>query len=386
VSTTSLVCSLGSFPVNEGFLRLPLRGNWSAQIECTVDPEATEPAIGSAAQLVVTPSEGAPVTFSGVIRRGGVHPGASLLRVSLAGGAGRLLTSLPPREYIKGAAAVPAGLIARDAATAAGETLDDGVETLLDAIPLDRWTRCASTAKEAIDRLASDLGLGWRVLPSGKIKILSETWAAVDDVAERLTNDPEDGIATYAPDGAVLFPGATIDGRRAIEVQYVFGGTALRALVRVEVPGDPSYVLAPGPYGLTWSATVVSQRDDGTLDLKPDAGGVLPDLLAVPLDVGLPGCKVTVPEGQRVSVRFVGGSPKAARAFAPEQDPAANKALALVGDNVEGGWLSGVVSGASVILTFSPGFSPPSPAAGAVYVSGIISGPGHKYIEGVAGS
>lgn len=387
MSTTALVCSLGSFPVNEGFLRLPLRGNWSAQVEVTVAADAAEPAIGSAAQLVVTPSKGAAVTFYGTIRRGGIHRGASLLRVALAGGAGRLLTALPPREYVKGTAPVPAGLVAKDAASAAGETLDTGIEELLDASPLDRWTRLASSAKEALDRLALDLGLGWRVLPSGKLWIGSESWPAVDDVAERLSTDPEDGTATYAPDGAVLFAGDTIDGRRAVEVQYIFGGTALRALVRVEVPGDPAYALPPGPYGLTWAATVVSQRADGTLDLKPDAGGVLPDLLAVPLDVGIPGCKVTVPEGARVRVAFVGGSPRSARAFAPEQDGAATAALALVGDAIDAGTLTGTAppGGGPVTFVYAP---PAGPAQTGLSVSlaGLISGPGHKHAKGVRGS
>jgi len=65
-------------------------------------------------------------------------------------------------------------------------------------------------------------------------------------------------------------------------------------------------------YHALYPATVVSQADDGTVDVRPDnprAGKVLADLTGVRIRNGIPGLKVVVPKGARVRLGFEGGDP-----------------------------------------------------------------------------
>lgn len=58
------------------------------------------------------------------------------------------------------------------------------------------------------------------------------------------------------------------------------------------------------PYAL-YTARVVSQAADGTLDVVPDDGRL--SELRAPLYLGLPGCTAQVPAGTRVLIGFAGG-------------------------------------------------------------------------------
>lgn len=53
-----------------------------------------------------------------------------------------------------------------------------------------------------------------------------------------------------------------------------------------------------------YPARVVSQQDDGTVDVKPDDGRFGPGLSRVPVRHGLPGVSVRVRQGARVLVGF----------------------------------------------------------------------------------
>lgn len=126
-------------------------------------------------------------------------------------------------------------------------------------------------------------------------------------------------------------------------------------------------------YLRTFECTVERQADDGTLDLVPDderirgTGG----LQGVPIYHGLPGVTVTVVQGARVLLQFVGGDPSKPFAslwrsgdieqisFNGGQSPVARKgdpvavywpAISVTG-TVSGGSVSGVV----VLGTQSPG-------------------------------
>ncbi len=56
-----------------------------------------------------------------------------------------------------------------------------------------------------------------------------------------------------------------------------------------------------------YPARVVSQQDDGTLDVKPDDTRWGPGLSRVPVRHGLPGVSVRVRQGARILVGFEGG-------------------------------------------------------------------------------
>jgi len=59
-----------------------------------------------------------------------------------------------------------------------------------------------------------------------------------------------------------------------------------------------------------YPATVVSQGDDGTVDLKPDSKRFGVGLAMVPIRHGLPGVSVRVKVGARVLLAFEGGDPQ----------------------------------------------------------------------------
>lgn len=376
MSAPVLRCTLGDLDVTEVLLRLPLRGAWVAHLELG----GTEAPTGAAA-LRLAREDGSIDTFEGTIRRASVAAGSALVSVTLVGGAGRLLEVLEPREHAQGAAPVPAGLIARSIVDGAGERLTDGVEDALDAVLLSRWTRAAMPAGSAIDVLAWALGMGWRVLVDGSIWIGAETWPAVDASDLAPNGDPRDGSVMYAPEGAPLRPGTTIDGARAALLDYTITPGRSRVRVGASVAGDPVHVPDLLLYRASYAGEVKTQALDGRLDVVPDDPR-LPQLLGVPLRLGIPGATATVPAGTRVRVAFEGADPRGAYASALDMDADASAAFALVGDDVSIGYLTGTAppGGGPVALTISP--APPVTGL-PVLLSGKVSGPGHRYLVGV---
>lgn len=358
---------LGDLAVSTGLLRLSARGNWLAHLELGHD---AAPAEGSAASLLLYREEGDPDTCVGTIRRSGILPGSETVTATLVGGAGKLLDQVPALDQVAGVTPLPAGLVARAIVDAAGEQLAAGVEDELDSYQLHRWTRFASSGRDALDLLVELLGLTWRVLRDGSIWVGAETWPAVDGAAPHVGGDPSDGMILYAPAGAPLDPGTTIDGRQAIAVDYRIEPGRVRAEVRSALAGDPVRAADRTAYRASYPATVRVQNADGTLDVTADDPR-LGDVRAVPFRVGIPGASVTIPVDSRVRISFDGADPRGAYATAIEQDGAATAAISLVGDSVDLGYLSGVVGPNPVVFTLSPLF-----VAGAAHLTGTITGPG----------
>ncbi|HEY8924521.1 MAG TPA: hypothetical protein VIU64_09075, partial [Polyangia bacterium] len=192
-----------------------------------------------------------------------------------------------------------------------------------------------------------------------------------------------DAVVLYAPNGAPLLPGQTVTSSgpagtiatRAVEVFYTLVPPQLRARVRTVMPGDPQRRPDLSLYRTSWGATVVADNGDGTLDVTCDDAR-MGDLRSVPLRLGIPGCKVSVPSGARVRVAFENGSPRGAYALAPDQDPAASIPLALVGQSI--GYLTGSNSGGPVVFGVSP-----VPVPNSIQLTN--GGPGHRYARGVSG-
>ena len=354
MSTVVLRCSAGDLPVLEGSLVAGQYGNWTADLEV-----GGLEAITGAASLLVYPEEGEPDVFVGFVRHGDPDVGRSRVPVKLVGGAGKLRDTLPPRCHVDGATTVPAGLVARAIADASGEQLASGVEDALDAYPLPRWDRVEGTALEALDVLAAELELSWRVLADGTIWIGAETWPEADAARVNvLAEEPDNGLLVVATDGAPVRPGMSVGGRQIVEVRYTVSSTELGATLRAEVPADPPRVVVPSRlYQVAHGATVRAQRADGSLDVRPDDAR-LPDLLAVPAVCGLPGVKLTLDAGERVVVAFEAGTPTGARVVGFEQDRSAAKPAARQGDAVSLGYLVGTAPPGGGPVTFVLSSSP----------------------------
>ncbi len=399
--TTLLRCSAGEFPVSTGWARSSLRGPWTAFVEAAA-ADASKAAPTGACTLVLRREDRSEDIFTGFVRRATIDKPQAKLSATLVGGAGRLLEQLLVDDMAAAATEIPCGIVLRKLADAAGETLEDGVEAALDAFTLKRWKSAPGlTGWEAIDAFVAELArlkgldLGWRLLPSGKLWAGLETWPVLKHKAQPLDPDPDDGTVTYAPDGAALLAGHTIDDRRVVEVVYMLQPGGSRALVRAAVAGDPPHAPALQLYRASYPAAVVKQHADGTLDVRCDDPR-MGDLVAVPLYVGIPGCKVTVPvdpdpaKTARVLVRFENASPAGAFASALEQDDDADKAFALVADGVDIGSISvvappGTLGGPCAISYTGPGVLNLGELAATLNL-GVITGPGHKYAKGVRGS
>jgi hypothetical protein len=264
---------------------------------------------------------------------------------------------------------IPAGLVARAICDDAGELLADGVEDALDAFQLGHWTRLSMPAGKALDLLVDVLGLSWRVQADGSIWVGAETWEAVD--AAHYIGQADDDLVIYAPDGAPLLPGTTIDGTQAVAVEYQISPGKLRAQVRSAVAGDPPRVPDLTLYRASYAGSVKSQAASGKLDITADDPRV-GDLLGVDFRCGIPGAKVTIPSGSRVRVAFEGADPRGVYALALDQDSGAEKAIALKDDDVEIGYLlvTCAAPGSPAVLALSPAFVPNS-----IHLVGKISGP-----------
>jgi hypothetical protein len=386
MSDVALRCQFNGAPqeifVVEGFVRERQRGPAVAYLECS---SKTAPPEGSPATVVFHRESGPDDTFVGTVRRAKAYAGNEKLVVSWVGGAGKLITPLRPVDHVLGHAEVPAGLIARAIVADAGEQLAAGVEAALNTRTLPRWHRATDvTAATALDLLADELGYVWRILRDGTVWIGAETWAANNGSAYLMDPDLDDGAVMYAVRGAPLIVGQAIDGVRAIETRYNIASSSITAEVRSAVSGDPPFAPDRDLYRGSYSATVVKQNTDGTLDVRCDDGRI-GDLRALALRVGIPGALVTVPDGARVRVRFDGASPKGAFAEGLDQDSTAVAALALVGDGVNCGTLALVsLFGLPAFQYTPPGGVPGAPAT-TVTLSGSVSGPGHKYVKGVSG-
>ena len=409
MSTAVLRCSLGDVAILTGYLRLPVRGNWAASVECA---GVTVPS--GACSILIYPEQrtGEPIkppsTFAGFVRFADVIEGSNTLTVEVVGGAGQLLQQLPPLDYVTGVTQVPAGtVLAAIVSALPGEQLAAGVAQALNAYPLPRWHRAGgTTAKDAIDILVYDLAtvtglpLGWRVLPDGTIWAGLETWPTLDAAtveAEYAGQVTTDGVVLYATSGAPLLPGWTITSTgpggglsaQAVEVVYTLVPPALRTRVRHALPSDAPFAPDLSLYARPWPASLAApQNADGTVNVTCDDAR-MGDMRSLPVRLGIPGAAVVglpgPPSAARVRVAFDGASPRGAFAFLADQDPTATHPLALVGDGVNVGSLAAVapVGGGAVVFYYQPPVGA-GQVGSSITLSGSVAGPGHKYTRGVS--
>jgi hypothetical protein len=115
---------------------------------------------------------------------------------------------------------------------------------------------------------------------------------------------------------AVVIPGCLVKDDSVGEVIYTLKGDG-RLVCRYWTEGRGSvleryvrWVTRDQIYLGTYTAKVVRQAGDGTLDLLPEDSRLRgTGLQSVPILHGLPGCVVRVPNGERVLLAFDGGDP-----------------------------------------------------------------------------
>lgn len=210
--------------VLSALLSVPRTGAW--RLDAAVDAET---AIGLTGEVVLVLDEGAS-TWRGWAFRTGENFGKVELRV--IGGAGGLARELAGQSYRQATARA----IATDILGAAGEALDGSSQAdVLDQL-LPFWTRRAGRCARQLEQLLGAFGATWRVLPSGKVWVGTETWpdAPAFD-ADVLSVDPREGRAELAGTQAYkLLPWQTYAGRHLARVEHRMMPDALRTSVWFE--------------------------------------------------------------------------------------------------------------------------------------------------------
>lgn len=349
MSTLVLTTADAVHDVLVGDVTLSLHGQWVAHLELSGDLELS----GPVALTLAGENDAADADFVGYIRRSRAWQGRT--RAVVVGGAGGLLTVLPPRDHIAGLLPLTALLVALRIADETGETLAPASVPVLAALSLTRWLRARGTALEALDLLCEHLGLTWRTLDDGTIWIGVDAFPAeTADIGEAWIDDGDDGRIDCAPPEPALRPGSTVLDHPIERVTYRVTGAGARAELLYPVAPTRSQPLAPLVYREAHGADVLAQNADGTLELKVDDARVA-ELRAVPFRPGIPGARLVIAAGERVRIRFPDGDPSQVEAFDLDSDQEADKAIVRVGDTGVGGTITalGVAPGVPIVFVYT---------------------------------
>lgn len=317
-------------------LTLPLRGVWYADVQV----EAEEADLGDLLEDV-TLDFGA-IRFVGRTRRGGHYHGRVELEV--AGGGGGMETVLEPRYYTD----ATAGLILRDLAREAGETLATDLDAAVSGAALARWTRARGRAGDAVAELGRALAKAWRIRPDGSLWMGDEAWPDAELEHEVLVDEPARERQSLGVDAPTLLPGTLLGGRRVSHVVHVIAPGAYRTEVWYD-PGETTnpedVVLAPffEAYSGAWrrqdrtalySARVVAQAADGSVEVRFDDAR-WPSLTKVRLRTFVPGATIEVTAGARVLVGWEEARPD--RPYALAWESGSMTRLAFDSDEIDFG-------------------------------------------------
>lgn len=289
--------TLNGQPVLELDLHLPLNGAWSAEIQVATDTEVNQ---GDTIVLGLPDLE-----LTGRVVRAGIF--AERLRVRITGGSVDWGAAQPVKHYKQ---------------TTADQVVED-VAVELEAplgVDLPFWTRNPGTTGSTVQAIASYLGHNWRVNPDGTVRIAAEAPSAVDTTAMvEIARDPARGLVETAPDSAVVLPGVLAGDDSVGDVLYSQGADGLfrcryyteaRGRLRHALERVIRWVMRDTLFLGLYTAEVVRQAGDGTLDLMPDDDRLRSQgLQSVPIRHGLPGVTVEVPAGERVLLGFDSGDP-----------------------------------------------------------------------------
>lgn len=348
-------------------IRMPRVGVWHADVSVDGD---TSP--GSSVTINVDGE-----TFVGTVLRG--DPNGSRWVGKVVGGAGKLSTVLPAKNYSSGPTT---RAIVVDALTEAGETLSPTSDTAtLNAVrPL--WQRTQGPASRALQAIADATGATWRVLADGKVWFGVEAYATVEPEHTLIDEDWALGLIEIAPTTPSLRPGVTFRDQRIAYVVHELTGESLRTEAWLNQPGLVFERFLAGirqaiDYSRFYPARVVAQNADKTLQLVPEDARIAgTGMDRVPIRAGIPAV-IEVASGAKCLVGFAGGDP--ARPYVHGWETTAVTKVSINGgtlpaarqgdlvDVLPAGWTVslgpvGVVAPASTGTTYPLFFVPPPPA------------------------
>lgn len=301
---------LNSKPALTVAISEPRSGAWVADVQADSGDD-----IGPSATLRMGSTA---ATFTGTVVRGGVEHGRYVARI--VGGKGGLSKDIPARYY----SSVPARTVLDGIMSDSGELLDPEIAPSLLDHALPRWTRLEGPAQLALDDLAAELGVTWRVTRAGKVWLGTERWGALSMPHAEMARGPAAGTLSVAPAEIPLVrPGVTFLGKRVSYVETTLSGGKLRQTIWVDESSASDRIMQSltalvrkiigrrVDYMALYPSTVVKQANDGSLEVLPDDQLIRGlGLTRVPIHHGFPGSGARVPKGARVLIGFRAGDPK----------------------------------------------------------------------------
>lgn len=242
------------------------------------------------------------------------------LRMRIVGGRGRLGVRVATR-YQGGPSSLVQTLT--DLATEAGEVAPGAAESA--ALGLPTWRVHGGSYRVESQRLATVLGLGWRVAPSGAVVVAAPSWAASSapgkavERGQHWTEYDAETVASYA--------GTTVDGVRvgcALSELGSEGGLRVTLFAQIDVPDAP----AAGAI----RAGIMQAQSGDRIDVELDDGTLL---IGLPLWLGVPGLSVELATGARVLVLDLAGDPRQSCAMLAPAAEAPAVAVTWRGDAIE---------------------------------------------------
>jgi len=286
----------------------PRVGCWTADVEVDSD----ETFAGS-----VTLALGS-VSLVGTVFRGGLEGGRWVGRI--VGGAGGLSATLPPKNY----AGATLQHVVDDIIRESGETLAAASASLTGEVRVN-WHRTRGPAGHALQAVADELSVPWRMTRAGTILLGAQTATELDTETVEILERPDVGAMVVAPaEDPELLPGVLFGGREVSYVATVVEAGKLRQeLWFDDTPGSVTGRIkgsllrfidaAVGRkllYSYLWPCTVATQVG-GALEVVPDDAEIRGGGLGVVyIRHGQPGYETTVPAGARCLVGFEAGDPK----------------------------------------------------------------------------
>src|SRR6185369_8903400 len=252
----------------------------------------------------------ADLSLAGASVSGGVADGRSAYRI--AGGRGGWGKLIPKKGY-NDDSGVKRATVLRDAATAAGETID--------GLPITRmgphFARRTGPASAVLNELVPR---AWRVAFDGTTRMGAYPDSAYAGDGVRTRRAPGSQVIDVTTDKlAALVPGVSVDGALpATDVEYVLDENRLtvhvyagrRANRRLDALARTVEALFPDiRYRGHTEYRVVSQQGDRLNLQVARAASDMPDLARVPVRPGMAGLKATVAPGELVLVVFADAEP-----------------------------------------------------------------------------
>jgi len=302
--------TLNGLPIISASVYEPRDGNWTADLEVDTAEDITA---GSAVAMSLGDA-----AFAGSVYRGGLESGRWMGRIQ--GGSGGLLATLAPKNY----ALVTLSAVLSEIASGASQALaSDSMD--LSTYQVANWQRTAGAAAHAVQDIADELGVPWRITRAGELRLGQASFAELDSSQIEIVADPAIGSVVYAPDAdPIIQPGVAIDGRPVSYVSTLLSAGQLRQeiyfddstkAVNGRIKGSLQAIIEAVvgrrlAYHALWPATVAAQVV-GQLELVPDDAELKGlGLGNIRIRHGEPGYATEVPPGSRCLIGFEAGDPK----------------------------------------------------------------------------